>query len=331
MAGIKKRKVWFGFLTIIIFLVGILTVSFKKVRANQNQTLINIDGKQADTNPANKYKGFGFVSANGTSRLLLDYKYEHPDKYWQIMNKLFNPETGVTNMIKVEMGADVNTSTATTPASMRTKNEIPNVKRNWDWQMVADAKKINPNLQVDMLRWAEPKWVDNAFKNGNQTGYSARYKWYKKTLDAVYDTYGIKLNYISADKNEIKSPDVPWIKYLAQHLKNEKQGPYDYSKLRIVASDQNGSTSLPALMKNDSVLRDDVDIISEHYNAYNDSNMREMNQQYHKQIWYSEGVAPSTFAQYRLNSSQPKGGLGGVNGALDIANRFINMYQSGRV
>ncbi|EEI71690.1 hypothetical protein HMPREF0496_1109, partial [Lentilactobacillus hilgardii ATCC 27305] len=175
---------------------------------------VTIDGKNVDTNPANTYKGFGMVSANGTSRLLLDYKAEHPAQYWQIMKDLFDPQTGALNFIKVEMGADVNTSTASTPATMRSENESANTLRGWDWHIVADAKKINPGLQVDMLHWSEPKWVSDKKSAGQDAYYVARYKWIKETLTSVYKTYGIKLNDVSADKNETKNPEPDWIIYL---------------------------------------------------------------------------------------------------------------------
>ena len=31
--------------------------------------------------PYHRFKGFGTVTANNTTRLLLDYKEEHPEKY----------------------------------------------------------------------------------------------------------------------------------------------------------------------------------------------------------------------------------------------------------
>lgn len=287
---------------------------------------VTIDGKQIDTNPANTYKGFGMVSANGTSRLLLDYKAEHPDQYWQIMKKLFDPQTGALNFIKVEMGADVNTSTASTPATMRSENESANTLRGWDWHIVADAKKINPNLQVDMLHWSEPKWVSD--KKADQKAYfAARYKWFKETLTSVYKTYGVKLNYISADKNETKSPDADWIIYLHNQLKNDKDTPYDFSQLKLVASDENGSAKLPTLMHQNADLRNAVDVISMHYQSHTQPYMNEMNDKYHKEIWYSEGIAPSGYAELRNNAEPTKQGLSGANSALDVLNTFINMYH----
>ncbi|MBM7654332.1 OmpL47-type beta-barrel domain-containing protein [Neobacillus cucumis] len=303
--------------------------SIKVTTATLNATPITVDGSKADQNPANTFKGFGMVSANGTSRLLLDYKAENPKKYEKILNELFNPTTGAgLNHIKVELGADLNTSTETTPATMRTADEKANVLRGADWHLVADAKKINPNITVDALRWADPKWVSDAFKTSTAAGYEARYKWYKNTIDAVYDTYGIKMDYIDPDKNETGSPDTAWIKYFSQRLKSETDERYDYSKIKIVASDENGTIKIATLMKNDQALRDAVDVISMHYNAYGTADSILMNQTYHKEVWYSEGTGPMTFSEYRVNASNPAGGLGGTNGILDTANHLINMFYS---
>ncbi len=42
---------------------------------------INIDIGTASLAENTRWKGFGFISANGSSRLLLDYKYEQPESY----------------------------------------------------------------------------------------------------------------------------------------------------------------------------------------------------------------------------------------------------------
>ena len=36
-----------------------------------------------------RWKGFGFISANGSYRLLLDYRYEQLESYNEILNYLF--------------------------------------------------------------------------------------------------------------------------------------------------------------------------------------------------------------------------------------------------
>ncbi len=58
---------------------------------------------------------------------------------------------------------------------MRTEDEKADVTRGAAYQLAADAKKINPDLTLDMLWWSEPKWVSDA-----SDVYAARYKWYKK-------------------------------------------------------------------------------------------------------------------------------------------------------
>ena len=60
--------------------------------ADSNVHEITVDGDVID--PVNTFRGFGAVTCNNTSRLLMDYKEEHPDKYWEMMELLFNPEKG---------------------------------------------------------------------------------------------------------------------------------------------------------------------------------------------------------------------------------------------
>ena len=52
------------------------------------------DGTQANENPAASYRGFGCVTGNNSSRLLLDYKVEHPHAYEEIMRLLFEKNYG---------------------------------------------------------------------------------------------------------------------------------------------------------------------------------------------------------------------------------------------
>src|SRR5690606_26991804 len=98
------------------------------------------------------FKGFGTVTANNTTRLLLDYKEEHPEKYWDIMNQLFNKDTGAgLTHVKVELGADVDSSSGTEPATIRYADEPANVLRGAGFQFAADAKSINPQITTEIL------------------------------------------------------------------------------------------------------------------------------------------------------------------------------------
>ena len=55
---------------------------------------IVINGGNANTLENMLYRGVGMVSGNNSSRLLLDYKAENPDAYWEIMNYIFGKNGG---------------------------------------------------------------------------------------------------------------------------------------------------------------------------------------------------------------------------------------------
>ncbi|MDE6419677.1 MAG: hypothetical protein K2K87_04010 [Lachnospiraceae bacterium] len=77
---------------------------------------IKIDGNTINMDEGTVYRGLGVVTGNNSSRLLMDYKTEHPDAYWEIMRLLFLPDYGAgLTHIKIEFGTDVNTSYGTEP------------------------------------------------------------------------------------------------------------------------------------------------------------------------------------------------------------------------
>lgn len=331
----------------------ILVKAVVTVVDNNTYKPLTIDGEKYDTNPANTFHGFGAVTANNSSRLLLDYKAESPESYWEIMNLLFNKKTGSGLChVKIELGSDVNSSSGTEPSTMRFEEDEADVTRGAGWQFAADAKKINPDITVDMLRWGEPDWVTSYQNVSTDAYFAARYKWYKKTIDAAYETYGIKMDYISADQNETEASKVnpAWILYLRDHLDQDAKASdvqYDYSLIKIVASDELHSYQLVKFMMGVSSftnydgtvgtvekLRDAIDVVSAHYESnlgYSDTTIHgyydTLCTVYGKEIWLSED-SPTT-VNSDLAFTVDGSGLTGTNGALDIANRFINgQYQS---
>lgn len=288
------------------------------------------DGTQANENPAACYRGFGCVTGNNSSRLLLDYKVEHPQAYEEIMRLLFQKEYGVgLTHIKIELGADINSSSGTEPCTKRSANEPADVTRGAGFQFAADAKAINPDITVDFLRWGEPKWVTDAFSISQEHGLNARYRWYKETLDAAYAVYGLKFDYISADQNETDTPDEAWILYLRYRLDHETNAPYDYSKIKIIASDEVGTRNIAEQMVNNSALRNAVDVIGLHYTTFGDSYTNLLNEAYGKEIWYSEGIAPCNVPELTVQADES--GLIGKNGPIDVTNRIINSYYNGKM
>ena len=85
--------------------------------------IVKIDGSKAANEENKLYRGLGMVSANNTSRLLLDYKAEQPERYEELLNYMFGKDgIGLTHL-KLEMGADINSSSGTEPSVMRYEDE----------------------------------------------------------------------------------------------------------------------------------------------------------------------------------------------------------------
>ena len=278
---------------------------------------IRIDGNRI----GKMYYGAGMVSGNNSSRLLLDYKYEHKKEYDEILQHIFGKDGVCVNHLKLEMGSDINSSSGTEPCVKRYENEAANVARGAGFILAADAKKINPELTLDMLFWSEPKWVTDS---GDV--YAARYKWYKETLIAAYETYGLEFDCVSVSRNE-RDIDGQWIKYFSHRIKSEADCPYDFSKIKIVAADEENSWRISNMMISDEELRNAVDIIGTHYTSHCTDNTRKLSEDFGKEIWFTEGSPPMTYSKgaSRFDGS----GLLGINGVLDIANRIVAMYPCG--
>ena len=291
--------------------------------AEEKSVDLIIDGNNAITAENKLYRGLGMVSGNNSSRLLLDYKDENPEKYNEILNYIFGADgIGITHL-KLEMGSDINSSSGTEPSVMRTEDEKADVTRGAGFQLAADAKKINPDLTLDMLWWSEPLWISNA-----EDVYAARYKWYKSILDAAYETYNLTFDYVSANQNE-RRIDAGWIKYLSSHLKSETDCPYDYSKIKIVAADEVGTWGIGTVMLKDEELLNAVDVIGGHYSDWTNDKIKELAADYGKEIWFSEGSSPMSYSKGTYKYDGSKSGLSDINGVLDIANRIITMFPGG--
>lgn len=291
---------------------------------------VTVDGSTVNMDEGTVWRGLGVVTGNNSSRLLMDYKTQNPDAYWEIMNLLFKPDYGAgLSHVKIEFGTDVNSSSGTEPSIMRSADEEADVTRGAGFMFAADALSINPDITVDLLRWGEPKWVTDAFAESQEAGFEARYKWYKAAIDGAYDTYGMKFTHISADGNEPDKIDTEWIIYFADRLENETDERYDYGEIKIVASDEVGSWKIADEMTANEELRNAVDVLGEHYNTWASDKAKLLNKTYGKEIWYTEGIAPAIIS--RLGVTSNGSGVNGTNGALDVCNRVINGYYNGRM
>ncbi len=310
-----------------------------------NPEVINIKAADIDTAVAKpnglSYKGFGMLNGNSTSNLLLDYKANHPDKYDDMMQYLFGGENPLFTHIKMEMGNDGNNSTGAEACTMRYEDEEADASRSPGFVMVADAKKINPNVKVSILRWEMPNWVKSKWNNNtNNQGYEAVYKWYSETIFDAYEKYGYVVDMVNPDKNETGDPDEAFIKWFANRIENETNFPdyftdeakEAYNSIRIIASDENKGLKIVPSMRSDSELYDAVDIIGFHYRTNATNDYVKMADVDDKEVWYSEGCATFGYSELQENKTSEYGyeSIGGYQSPLALMDSFITAFESSR-
>jgi O-glycosyl hydrolase len=187
-----------------------LAMSFVGLLANGQKVSVVLDGNS----PGRVFDGIGAVSAGASSRLLIDYP--EPQRS-QILDYLFKPGYGAAlQLLKVELGADVNSTDGSEPSHMRTASDH-DATRGYEWWLMAEAHKRNPNIVLEILPWGAPAWVGTKVA-GKQTLYSPRMADY--VVDFIRTAkrdYSLDIAYAGI-WNE-RDFDVGYIKELHQRLK----------------------------------------------------------------------------------------------------------------
>ena len=291
------------------------------------------------------WKGWGMLNGNSTSNLLLDYKAEHPDQYWEMMEYLFGGEYPLFTHIKMEMGNDGNNSTGAEACTMRYEDEEADASRSPGFVMAADAKKINPDVKISILRWGMPDWVAQKWSSDRTgAGYEAMYKWYSETIFDAYEKYGYVLDFINPDTNETGNPDEDFIKWFANRIETETNFPEyftqeaidAYHNIRIIASDENKGLQIVPSMRADEDLYNAVDIIGFHYRTNATDDYVAMADVDDKEVWYSEGCATFGYTelQENKNASDQNGygadTIGGYQSPLALVDSIPNAFMASR-
>ncbi|TRY17883.1 hypothetical protein FOJ82_11505 [Tessaracoccus rhinocerotis] len=290
------------------------------------------------------FKGFGVLSANSTSSVLMDYKAQHPEKYDELLQTLFGGENPVMNHVKIEMGNDRNNSTGSDPATMRRADEEANVLRHPGFQLAADASKYNPDLVVSILRWVAPAWV---------TTEDDTYLWYKNTILAAHREYGFMVDYLNPGVNE-HSADLNITKQWYDRIQGDETGYVSddpslagfrdgeaelFRQIKLVISDEVGTGTFGPAMVTDADLRAKVDVAAFHYNTNDDSqnSFKRLATEFDKQVWNSEAQATFSNSAFRPNNNVadptvPGTGIGGTGSSLEMANTivkgFVNSHRT---
>jgi hypothetical protein len=348
--------------TTMALAAGVVTAPAAHPADDAVEVVVDGNDVRADNVNGLTYKGLGLLSCNSTSNLLMDYKAEHPGRYWQLIRVLFGGKNPLINHVKIEMGSDTNTSTGSDPATMRTADERADASRSPGFQLAADAKTVNPRLKVSILRWVMPQWVQTEWDKG--TGTDEMYKWYKETILDAYEKYGYMVDYVDPDTNETRNPDISFLKWYKNALVNDtdfadprygltarqqKSAAKAYRDIKIIASDENTTKIIGPALLTDAELFGMVDAVGYHYNTddrldgsadsatyrpYTKLATGDNTYGQDKEVWYSEGTASFGATEYRVHNTEgPNGastGIGGVQSALDLANRSVKGYANSK-
>uniref|UniRef100_A0A671QH31 Galactocerebrosidase n=1 Tax=Sinocyclocheilus anshuiensis TaxID=1608454 RepID=A0A671QH31_9TELE len=200
-----------------------------------------------------EFDGIGGLSGGGaTSRLLVNYEEPYRSQILDFLFKVFTCAS--LHILKVEIGGDAQTTDGTEPSHMHSKDEA-NFFRGYEWWLMREAKKRNPNIKLIGLPWAFPRWV----------GEGTQWPYFFPNVTADYVVtwiYGAKqhhnldIDYIGI-WNENKYDPV-YIKVLRDTLDS-----VGYTNVGIIAAD--GDWSIAAAMLENPYLNDAVEVIGVHY------------------------------------------------------------------
>uniref|UniRef100_A0A1A7YBC9 Galactocerebrosidase n=3 Tax=Iconisemion striatum TaxID=60296 RepID=A0A1A7YBC9_9TELE len=225
------------------------------------------------------FDGIGGLSGGGaTSRLLVNY--EEPYRS-QILDFLFKPNFGASlHILKVEIGGDAQTTDGTEPSHMHYEND-ENFFRGYEWWLMKEAKRRNPNITLIGLPWAFPGWVGRG-KNWPYDYPDVTVSYVVNWILGAKQYHDLDIQYVGI-WNE-REFDAKYIKLLRYTL--DKSG---LDRVGIVASDDLWEPIAQALLL-DPELSSSVDVIGAHYPGTKTVSQAVKTQ---KKLWSSEDY--STF------------------------------------
>uniref|UniRef100_A0A4W4G8I0 Galactocerebrosidase n=1 Tax=Electrophorus electricus TaxID=8005 RepID=A0A4W4G8I0_ELEEL len=140
-----------------------------------------------------RFDGIGGLSGGGaTSRLLINYNESYRS---QILDYLFKPNFGASlHILKVEIGGDAQTTDGTEPSHMHNEND-ENYFRGYEWWLMKEAKKRNPDIILIGLPWAFPGWVGQG-SNWPYTFPNITANYVVSWVIGAKQHHGLDINYI---------------------------------------------------------------------------------------------------------------------------------------
>ena len=218
--------------------------------ANSQQTSVIIDGNSK----GKVFDGLGAVSAGASSRLLIDYP--EPQRS-QILDYLFKPGYGAAlQHLKVEIGADVNSTDGSEPSHMRSPSDHDST-RGYEWWLMVEAHKRNPNIILEILPWGAPGWV------GKDSLYTPKMAEYVADfIRTAKRDYALDIAYTGAWNEKVY--DIAYVKELRRQLDK------NHLSTKIVCCDEypgegTGQWAIADELLKDPELAAAIQVIGVHY------------------------------------------------------------------
>ncbi len=199
------------------------------------------------------FEGIGAVSAGASSRLLVDY----PEPYRsEILDYLFKPHYGASlQHLKVEIGADVNSTDGSEPSHMRTPQDH-NYQRGYEWWLMQEARQRNPYIILDSLPWGAPGWIGGGhFYSPDMANYVADF------IEGARTAHHLDIRYTGI-WNEKRDIDFSYVKLLYRTLHGHQLNT------KVVCCDEypgEGQWKIVDAIRHDPELNKAVYAVTVHY------------------------------------------------------------------
>jgi galactosylceramidase len=225
-----------------------LTIA-KATSSLTNSNIILVDG----TKGGRTFEGVGAIG----QYVSLLFDYPEPQRS-EILDFLFKPDYGASlQILKVEVGGDINSTDGSEPSHMHTRND-ENYTRGYEWWLMEEARKRNPNIVLECLAWGAPAWIGNGkFYSQDMADYLVKF------IQGAKRVHNLDMNFVGIwnECNNLGfSCNRAWIKLLRRTLDQNK-----LQKVGIVAPDQMGNWDIIDDMNRDPDLKAAIAAVGVHY------------------------------------------------------------------
>lgn len=174
----------------ILIFFGIL---YCFVRGNDGDAPAALYEVSDDLGLGRRFEGIGGLSGGGaTSKLLVNYI--EPQRS-QILDYLFKPNFGASlHILKVEIGGD-DQSTDGTESSHMHEEWDENYNRGYEWWLMKEAKKRNPDIKLWGLSWTWPGWIGGG-KNSPYKNLTKTAMYTVKWIQGAKTVHNLDIDYI---------------------------------------------------------------------------------------------------------------------------------------